>query len=547
VRSSLGFYASVVALAVCLCPGVRAADGDTNSSVPDDQTLESQGAVIGTITIHAASIFDTEDPKENKKFLRAANKLHVTTRPSVIRQQLTFKTGDRYSRAALEESERHLRHNGYLYDATIKPVYYDGEHVDIVVHTRDVWTLRPQLGFHRSGGTNAIHFGIHDANFFGFGKSVEIERSNTVDRVETGVAYVDPAFARTHARLELGYSNNSDGQASVVGIERAFWKRDEEWAAGFRSETNLQTDSLWALGEITDQFQEQHLLVNAYYGRRLPSSPKTTYRLLSGFTYDRSYFTALPQTGYTTSVPPDLTLSYPWIGIDISREAYVRAHDMDKMGRTEDVNLGRQLTAKFGFASPAFGADESAAMVEFAYSAGFSPGAGQILSLSTSATGRLTANGVENGILTAAARYYHRDNDWSLLYIGLSGTAVDQLDQNHQLLLGGDNGLRGYPLRYALGEKSLLLTVEERFFIDREFFHVLRIGAAVFADVGKAWGEMPDPAAHLGVLKDIGIGLRFGQTRSAHAGMVRLDVALPFDGLSSGLHPQILITTGDTF
>ena len=186
-------------------------------------------------------------------------------------------------------------------------------------------------------------------------------------------------------------------------------------------------------------------------------------------------------------------------------------------------------------------------MVDVAWHSGFNPGPGQTLTLSASLAGRATTDGVENGDFNAAARYYHRDNDWSLLYLGFSGRAVAHLDADQQLLLGGDNGLRGYPLRYATGDKSLLFTVEERFYINREFLHVLRLGAAVFADVGKAWGEMPNPAAHLGVLKDIGIGLRFGQTRSAHAGMVRLDVALPFDGLSTGMHPQILITTGDSF
>jgi outer membrane protein assembly factor BamA len=540
--------ASLVVLIVAIGPVVVFAE-DTEEApvVPDDRTLEAQGAVIGSVTIHAASIFDTEDPKENKKILRAANKLHVTTRERVIRQQLTFKPGDRYSRAALDESERHLRHNGYLYDATIKPVYYDGEHVDVVVRTRDVWTLRPAIGFHRSGGTNAIHFGIHDANFLGFGKSVQVERTNNIDRVSTGIEYGDPSFARTHARLDLGYSNNSDGQSAELGFERPFWKSDEGWEAGVHAKTFLQTDSLWALGEITDQFQEQHLAVTASYGKRLPLPSPMTFRLIAGYTYDRSYFLPLPEVGYTTSLPPNLTLSYPWIGISLFREAYVSAHDMDKLGRTEDFNLGREFTARIGFSTPALGGDENAEIVELAWQAGFNPGAGQILTLDTSASGRITSAGLQNGILSGAVHYYHRDNDHCLLFIGLRGTAVDKLDGNHQLLLGGDNGLRGYPLRYATGDKSVLFTIEERFYFDREFFHVLRIGAAVFADVGRAWGEMPTPAAHLGELKDIGVGLRFGQTRSAHAGMIRVDVAVPFDRSDTGLRPQILITTGETF
>jgi hypothetical protein len=208
------------------------------------------------------------------------------------------------------------------------------------------------------------------------------------------------------------------------------------------------------LGEITDQFQEQHVLVTASYGRRVPLPSPMTFRMIAGFTYDRSYFLPLPEPGYTTSIPPNLTLSYPWIGVTLFREAYVTAHDMDKLGRTEDFDLGREFNARVGFSSPAFGADETAEVVELSWRAGFNPGAGQIVTLDTDATGRFTSTGLENGILSATVRYYRRDNDWSLFYIGLRGTAVDRLDGNHQLLLGGDNGLRA---PFGEGETALIL------------------------------------------------------------------------------------------
>jgi len=525
----------------------RAEDPPTPSPVPDDATLESSGAVIGAITIHAASIFDTEDPKEDKKVLRAANKLHVRTRDRVILRQLTFAEGDRYSRAALDESERTLRHNGYLYDAQIRATSYDGQTVEIGVWTRDVWTLRPAIGVHRSGGVNSVHFGLHDANFLGFGKDVEIERVNGVDRTQTMVGYQDPAFAATHANLTLGYSNNSDGSSGVVALDRPFWRRDEPWAAGVRGETNDQTDSLYALGEITNQFQEQRTFGQVYFGRRVSSAPRTIPRVLTGYTYEQSLFSRLPTWDPSLVLPPDRTLGYFWVGLNLFRDGFVRAHDMNKLGRTEDVNLGLDLTAKLGLATPSFGADRTAAIVDFRWHNGFNPGAGQIVTLDAQAGGRVAEAGVEDGRLDVAMRYYHRDSDVRLFTMSLSGSAAANLDPDHQILLGGDNGLRGYPLRYALGDKSLLLTLEERFFLDREFLHVMRLGGAVFVDVGKAWGEMPNSAAHLGVLKDIGFGLRFGQTRSAHAGMVRVDVAVPFDVLGGGFHPQILVTTGETF
>jgi hypothetical protein len=472
---------------------------------PDDAALEAAGAVIGEISIHAGEIFDTDDPKENKRLFRAANKLHINTRERVIRRQLTFATGDRYSRAALDESERNLRHNGYLYDASIRATSFDGTTVAIGVWTRDVWTLRPAAGFHRSGGVNTIHFGLHDANFLGLGKSLE--------------------------------------------FERPFWRIDEEWAGGVQGDTDDRTDYLYALGEVIEQFQEQRFHAGAYFGQRMGGSARTAKRLLVGYTYDRSIFgPSLPADPLAAPPPPNRTLSYPWIGVSLIRDAFVRAHDMDKLGRTEDVNLGLELNARLGWAAPEFGADRSAAVMDFRWHNGFSPGQGQIITVGAGAKGRMTNHGVvEDGLVDVSARYYHRDGDARLFFMSVTGAAAANLDPDHQLLLGGDNGLRGYPLRYALGDKSILLSLEERFYVQREFFHMLRIGGAVFADVGKAWSEAPIPAAHLGVLKDVGVGLRFGQTRSAHAAVVRVDVAVPFDAIGGGLHPQILVTTGETF
>jgi hypothetical protein len=559
MRRSLRFFAVLVALASFALPGPRAQSSATMGAwsgaaqesrgpgVPDDRTLESSGAVVGTITIRAASIFDTDDPKEDRALFRGANRLHITTREGVIRRQLTFAEGDRYTRAALDESERLLRHNGYLYDATIKPVRYEGDQVDVEVRTRDVWTLRPAVGYRRSGGVNTTHFGLHDANFLGLGKSVQVERLSGVDRTQTEVSYTDPALAGTHTRMALAYSSNSDGAGAIFTLERPFWRRDERWALGLHATTDDRTDSLYALGSITDQFRERSTFVEGYYGLRLADTSPATRRLLFGLTFDRSTFEPLAATGVGTALPSDRLLTYPWVGVTLLRDDYVRARDMDKLGRTEDVNLGREFTARLGFAAPAFGADRSAGIVDLSWTSGYSPGTAQIVSLLASANGRVTAHGVEDGRVTAAARYYHRDNDVRLFFMSFTAAAATRLDADHQLLLGGDNGLRGYPLRYALGDKSLRLTLEERFYFDREFFHLMRLGAAVFADVGKAWGETANPAAHLGVLKDFGIGLRFGQTRSAHAGMLRIDLAVPIDAMHRGFHPQVVVSTGETF
>ncbi len=82
-----------------------------------DAELEAAGAVIGEIHVIVGDIFDPSIPAEDKWLYRTANKLHINTRQPVIRNQLLFKTGEPYVQRVVQETERILRANDYLYDA----------------------------------------------------------------------------------------------------------------------------------------------------------------------------------------------------------------------------------------------------------------------------------------------------------------------------------------------------------------------------------------------------------------------------------------------
>src|SRR5581483_9283545 len=93
-------------------PGLQA---EPSEPLPTDAELEKAGAVFGDIRIDNKQVFDKSDPKDNKALFRL-DKLHVRTRQSVIRHQLLFRSGERYSRHAIEESARILREDRYFYD-----------------------------------------------------------------------------------------------------------------------------------------------------------------------------------------------------------------------------------------------------------------------------------------------------------------------------------------------------------------------------------------------------------------------------------------------
>src|SRR5207344_2557144 len=121
---------------------VPAAPAAAQQALPSFAELEAEGAVIGEIVIDTEDIFDPDDPQERKLFYRAANALHIQTKPWVIRRYLLFKPGEHVYLRLIEETERLIRANSTVYDVTIRPLRYQDGVVDVEVRTRDTWTLQ---------------------------------------------------------------------------------------------------------------------------------------------------------------------------------------------------------------------------------------------------------------------------------------------------------------------------------------------------------------------------------------------------------------------
>ena len=127
-------------------------------------------------------------------------------------------------------------------------------------------------------------------------------------------------------------------------------------------------------------------------------------------------------------------------------------------------------------------------------------------------------------------RYYAPQSRKAAFY---GSIVLDRLGQpaaaQDQLSLGGDNGLRGYPIRYQHGERRALLTLEQRVYSDWYPFRLFRVGAAAFFDVGRAWKGANQNTINPGWLADAGVGLRLSLDRTAFANVLHIDVATPFD------------------
>jgi surface antigen Omp85-like protein len=518
------------------------------AGLPSDAEMEAAGAVIGKIDIDIRNIFDESDARETNGLFVLANRLHIRTKRSTVKAQLLFASGDKYHGRVLAETERALRLLTYIYDARVVPVRYADGKVDVKVITKDVWTLSPGVSFGRTGGTNQTKLNLQDTNFLGWGKTLQITRGSDVDRTSDTIQWMDPNVFGSHWTSALAYSDSSDGSERSLQVIRPFYSLDAPWSTKITALSFDRTVSRYNLGEIVDQFNDNETAYELSGGISNGYVDGWTKRLTFGMRYDRNIFLPTPATSLPAQqLPPDRTLSYPFVGFDILQDKYRKVGDENQIGRTEDLYFGTEITGEVGLSNGAFGADRNAIMLAAKALRGIELTELQQLFLTSDFSSRIEDGRARNLIADGAAKYYWRwREDW-LLYAGLSATVTDSLDPDMQLLLGGDNGLRGYPLRYESGTSRALFTVEQRFYTDWYPFRLVRVGGAIFADVGRTWGNGVIGNSDPGLLRDVGFGLRLGNTRSGLGNVLHIDFAFPLNDIAGIQRFQFLVQTMQSF
>jgi len=518
------------------------------ADLPSDEELVRQGARIGEVRFDARELFDAASADEDTSLARLGNRLHITTRQSTIEDQLLFRSGDLYQPGLLDESARILRDTRYLRDAQVRPVAFHDGVVDVEVTTQDVWTFNPGISFGRKGGENSSGFELEELNFLGTGTALGIGFRSDVDRDSKLIHYRDRQLGSSWWDLDAGYSDNSDGRMAQFSLDHPFYCLGSRWASGVSFLDDERTDSRYDLGEVVDQFQTHENFSTIYWGRSGGLQDGWARRLSAGLTYEDHAFSPVPgATAATALLPAGRTLVYPWIGTEWVEDAYYTARNRNQIEKTEDYSLGWRARAQLGYATESLGSDRNAVMLAATVSKGLELSERQSLSFGVDTRGRVESGEVAGGLLTADARYYFRQSPRRLLFLNLSATAGSNLDADQQILIGGDNGLRGYPLRYQSGEGRWLFTAEQRLFTNWYPFQLFNVGGAVFYDMGASFGRDPLGSPSQGLLRDVGFGLRLGTSRSAIGNVLHIDVAYPLDGEDPVRKVQFLIETRKSF
>ena len=535
-----------LAFAASLVPAMDD-EPDQQDAVPSFAELQDAGAVVGEIRVNTQNIFDLDDPKESNALFRLANKLHIGTRPGIIQHMVLFKSGEPVSVSLIEETERLLRSNRYLYDVSIRPVAYHDGVVDIEVKTRDTWSLDPGLSYGRAGGANSIGMGLKEENLLGTGTSLGVSRSSNVDRSGT-----EFQISQNHAfggwtAIAYSYAKLDDGEHQSFNLARPFYALDTRRAAGLSLSKDTRVESVYNSGVIAGQYRHRRDAAETYGGWSEGLIDGWTRRYSIGLTYQDDTYEIEPDLTAPPELPSDQTLVAPFFRYEVIEDGYQKFMNRDQIERPEYFAMGFQSSVQLGRSLTALGSSREVWIYSGKVSNGFELQSNHTLLMSGSLSGQYGSGRGEHQLYSGSARYYAPHSKRALFFVGVSGDIVRNPDISDLLELGGENGLRGYPLRYQSGDRRALLTLEERVYTDWYPVRLFRVGGAVFFDVGRAWGGENQNAVSPGWLSDVGFGLRILSARTAFGNVWHADVAFPLNADPSIKSVQFLFKTKVSF
>jgi len=320
-----------------------------------------EGLPIRHIEVRALNLFEPAPAGRLRPLYRLVNRLHLTTRPGVIREQLLFRRGEPWSESRGRETARALRNLDIL-----EPVRLEarraGDSVDVRVETRDAWTTAPQLAIEGGGGQHFLAVSVVERNLFGLAKSINFVYDETPEGVFRSVGYRDPALGGSRWRLGINGGTGSEGAAQSFELAQPFYAEDAPQSQGLRWSRNTSVARLYQDGAEVAEFDRRVEDAEAWWGRGVRRGV-AIWRLSGVFVLrDRRWSPSRLAPGAPAAFDgPEENRRTRLLGLEGRwwRPDFREWTGVDRLGSIEDIDLGSSLRLTTGFSPSALGASGS--------------------------------------------------------------------------------------------------------------------------------------------------------------------------------------------
>ncbi len=474
---------------------------------------------VGKISLEILNVYSPSE-EQHGYFYRLADRLHIDTRHAVIKQFLLFHEGDVFRPERLQETERNLRALAFLKSASVTAsTPHDGV-VDVHVVTQDAWSIAPETQAGSRGGMSTYGATLSETNLLGLGKDVEIGWSKGVDRRQLALNYNDPAFFAPYLRAHFGYAHNSDGNNRQFNLRRPFFAFATPWASEATFSAFRQNDRLYRSGVEVSRLQQNHRDFGASYGIALSPNDEQANRLSFGFrSIDDRFAPIRGHLGFESA----RRYRYVVLRYEHAENSFLKLNFVNKDLRYEDFNLGRRFSIEGAVSPSAFGTSATTELIHVKGGEGFRIAETSFVMPYVNVSTRL-ASGFQNAIAGANVLYVdRRGEDFPRTLVGrLAVNSGWRMDPELQFFADGLTGLRGYRAHTFEGYRSVVINLEERFYLGRELLQLASPGVVAFIDAGNA--SDGGLRSLLALKTDVGVGIRVGLPRTPK-NLLRIDFA----------------------
>ena len=475
--------------------------GDAQRSVPTGSQV-CEGRRVTSIEVDANRPAFRGALAWWRKLARAFGLHHATTDDDLIRRFVTLEPGMICTEFRRSESERILRVQPFLSDATVTAIP-DGDGVRIHVSTVDEV---PVVVGARIAGSSIRAANIGTMNFIGAGMHVEgrWERQRglrtgvggkVVHRQLLGHPYT---FAAEGMRRSLGENYSvSLSHPFYTDLQRIAWHSGYSILKDYvrlrrpdRSQLLQPVDrAMWNVGGVIRIGPPRRLVLvgGMVLGERIV--PRHEFSFI-----DSTSGRVVP-TNDTAGVRRYRTYDATHVAgvLGVRALTYSRMKGLDALAAEQDVATGTQISSTFGiqpwFRNPL---REALASVD-AYVAGRSRRSFAGARVELESRVDLERRDWEHLLASGRAAWYFLPRERWVSELSVEGAAGWRTIVPNQIELGDrQGGVRGYAGSREPGGQRLLARLEQRFDLARYQRDRAALGAAAFADAGRVWsGDVP--------------------------------------------------------
>lgn len=506
-----------------------------------------EGRRIDSITIQALAVFDSSHERYRKRIFRFANRLHATTRVSVIRHELLFKPGDLFSAERAREMLRNLRERLVLREVRLEGDTTPSGGVLLRLMTEDQWSLTGGIRISRETDRTDYQVGFEEKNLLGLQSRLTVDFFlREIDNDYFAASYQDNRLGRHSVGLRLAYSDDELARLRSISLYRPFYDLSQQWSWSVAASGNRRRADVYEAGRLIAQWREKGERYSFSLVRRWGRGMR---KLSTGFLYDfneqaiidRAIDTsALADASFRSDDFPADSLTHA-VAVESRLEEfrYSERSGIDLYEVVEDKGVGPHLGVGIGRSyasgfdevifdrislSVGAGLDQASTLVTLAYARQFYLSDGETIRRTTVADFRLYQTSLQPVVLALRSVFLADQRTSGLL----------------PLNLGGKDGIRSFSRFARQGDRLHTINAELRLWTGWAPLS-MPLALVGFVDIGAVW-EGTEALSLSKYNGSPGAGIRLSLERIFGNEAIRIDV-----GRNETGKPGLTIELGQYF